>query len=108
MYTVFDENIENIFSKITAKTVYLSMYSWSNGSMNNELRQKLTDQILDQLSKAGPKGESISFLRSVLRDNGWKGLGTSGRFEDLIEDLGFTLVRECKTNGIVLRTYVTV
>lgn len=88
--------------------MYVMTISQSNRCMD-KLDEKLINDILDQLSKTGPKGESISFLRSSLYDKGWKNLGTLGSFEYLVEELGFTLVHEYRKDGKVrLRTYVTI
>ncbi len=105
MYIGSDENAVNMFDE---KQVYRSANSQSNRAMD-KLNEKLIDDILTQLELAGPKGESISFLRTALYDKGWKGLGTLGRFEDLVTELGFTVVHERRKDGkVVVRTYVKV
>lgn len=51
--------------------------------------------------------ESLSFLKDTLYSKGWRGLGNTSHFEDLLEEHGFTLRRDRGKNGNILRTYVS-
>jgi len=50
---------------------------------------------------------SVSYLMDGMRLKGWKGLGTSSNFEEMLEVSGFTLRRVYKGVNLV-RTYVTI
>lgn len=49
--------------------------------------------------------EAISFLHKELRDRRWRGLGSLGDFEDMLEGMGF-YIRKVYRNNVRIRTYV--
>lgn len=76
------------------------------------LKARFVDDVLDLLPSTGE--QSISFLLSEMRQmKGWRGIGTLGNFESLLEEAGFCFRREYKTafggrTSYLVRTYVTV
>lgn len=69
-----------------------------------------TTDVLEVLAKTAAGEESMSSLKTYLqRWKGWKGLGSSEKFEDLLEVAGFTLRREYHKQNprVLVRTYVT-
>ena len=82
----------------------------SIGNQNMETNEKLINAILAYLEIGGTEGQSISFLQTSLRQDGWRGLGSNlSQFEDLLESLGFKLVRiQTRNSPNIRRTNVTV
>jgi hypothetical protein len=71
------------------------------------LNEKLIDAIISHLPQKGDPCQAVSYLRTCLYQDGWKGLGSClADFETMCEDLGFT-VRKGKNSRGQTRTEVT-
>lgn len=69
------------------------------------INRDISDDILSIIQNEGR--ESTSFVKSELRDKGWKGLGNNADFETMVERLGFTLQQNKKPSGDITATYIT-
>lgn len=68
---------------------------------------QLANAVLEHLAKYAPaSGESISFLKTTLTQNGWKRLGNLYDFASTLESLGFTIRSE--RHGGQVHRYVEV
>ncbi len=69
------------------------------------MQEKLTASILGYLGDSyvcggvQVKGQAISYLRTALLDDGWRGLGNLADFEYLVETLGFKVVPGKNSRG---------
>lgn len=76
--------------------------------MKQEMKEKLTDDILNILSKCKSElirrnyklGYSVSHIKDLLMEKGWKNLGGTADFEGLVEELGFSVVPALTSSGI--------
>lgn len=77
-------------------------------NMNADTAEKLTNDIFDIVAKfEGRETQlSISYLRELLSERGWKRLGNSGEFHHGVERLGFAVRRMPNTKAI--RYFVTI
>jgi len=70
---------------------------------SSALDDNLAADIREELRKAPPTGQSISFLMSQLRDRGYQLRGSRVDFENEVAALGFTIVHVYKKGGKTVR-----
>jgi len=77
-------------------------------NITEENAEKLTEEIFNICARFDERETqlSISYLREMLAEKGWKRLGNSGEFHNGVERLGFRVLPMPNTKAI--RFYVAV
>ena len=44
------------------------------------------------------QGQSMSYLKTCMRDHGWKNIGCDSDFDSLLQKAGFEVIQNCKNS----------